>query len=197
MRSGLYPFFHIALLNDFGSFAVCMSDRLFDSAHSSTASLSLSVVVYPHVWLLKSPITICGMFLLPSGGSRNCSAGGLYTECSITPGSSTVINSTLSSSQTEMLLTFRPSLTKTELPCLLCGRSATIAIPGIIGIAWSLALWVSWRHRQWQCLSLHNYDSMDALLAVRPSMFADITISASEEFWLCVADILIICGLMW
>ena len=33
MRSGLYPFFHIALLNDFGSFAVCMCDRLFDSAH--------------------------------------------------------------------------------------------------------------------------------------------------------------------
>ena len=27
MRSGLYPFFHIALLNDFGSFALCMSDR--------------------------------------------------------------------------------------------------------------------------------------------------------------------------
>ena len=38
MRSGLYPCFHIALLNDFGSFALCMSDRLFDSAHSSTAS---------------------------------------------------------------------------------------------------------------------------------------------------------------
>ena len=30
-------------------------------------------------------------------------------------GSSTVMNSTLLSSQTEMLLTFRPSLTKTEL----------------------------------------------------------------------------------
>ena len=29
MRSGLYPFFHIALLNDFGSFALWMSDNLF------------------------------------------------------------------------------------------------------------------------------------------------------------------------
>ena len=29
MRSGLYPFFHISLLNYFGSFAFCMSDRLF------------------------------------------------------------------------------------------------------------------------------------------------------------------------
>ena len=60
MKSGLYPFFHIALLNDFGSFALCMSDRLFDSAHSSTASPSLSVEVYHQsvLWLLKSPITI-------------------------------------------------------------------------------------------------------------------------------------------
>ena len=48
MRSGLYPFFHIALLNDFVSFALCMSDdMLFNSAHSSTASPSLSVEVYP------------------------------------------------------------------------------------------------------------------------------------------------------
>ena len=45
MMSWLYPFFHIALLNDFGSFALYMSDRLFDSAHSSTASPSLSVEV--------------------------------------------------------------------------------------------------------------------------------------------------------
>ena len=60
MRSGLYPFFRIALLNDFGSFAMCMSHRLFDSAHSSIASPSLSVEVYPQsvLWLLKSPITI-------------------------------------------------------------------------------------------------------------------------------------------
>ena len=35
--------------------------------------------------------------MLPSGGSRNCSAGGLYTECTITPDSSTVMNSILSS----------------------------------------------------------------------------------------------------
>ena len=38
MRSGLYPFFHIALLNDFGNFALWMSDNLFESAHCSTAS---------------------------------------------------------------------------------------------------------------------------------------------------------------
>ena len=47
MRSGLYPFYNIALLNDFGSFALWMSDNLFESAHCSTASPSLSVVVYP------------------------------------------------------------------------------------------------------------------------------------------------------
>ena len=53
MRSGFYPFFHIALLNDFGIV-------WFDSVHRSTASLSLSVEVYPQsvLWLLKSPITI-------------------------------------------------------------------------------------------------------------------------------------------
>ena len=60
MTSGLYPFFYIALLNDFGSFALCMSDRLFDSAHSYIAPPSLSVDVYPQsvLWLLKSSITI-------------------------------------------------------------------------------------------------------------------------------------------
>ena len=47
MKSGLYPFFHIALLTDFGSFALHMSDMLFDLAHSSTTSPSLSVEVYP------------------------------------------------------------------------------------------------------------------------------------------------------
>ena len=56
----MYPLFHIALLNDSGSFALCISDMLFDSAHSSTASPSLSVEVYPQSgsWPLKSPITI-------------------------------------------------------------------------------------------------------------------------------------------
>ena len=45
MRSELYPFFRIAhaLLNDFESFALCMSDRLYDLAHRSTASPSLLV----------------------------------------------------------------------------------------------------------------------------------------------------------
>ena len=41
MRSGLYPFFHIALLNDFSSFALWMSDNLFESAHCSTACCCL------------------------------------------------------------------------------------------------------------------------------------------------------------
>ena len=79
-----------------------------------------------------------------------------------------------------MLFIFRPSLTKTELPCLLCGRSATSVIPGIFGLAWSWALCVSWKHGQWQCCILHNSDSMDALLADRPSTFADITVIALE-----------------
>ena len=70
--------------------------------------------------------------------------------------------------------------TKTELPCLLCGRSATSAIPGIIGLDWSLNRCVSWRQRQWQCCSLHITDSMDALLAVSPSTFADLTVIATE-----------------
>ena len=108
------------------------------------------------------------------------SGGGLYMECTITPDSSTVMSSTFPSSQTEMLFTFRPSLINTGLPCLLCGRSATSAIPGIIGFAWSLDRWVSWRQRQWQCCSLHITDRMDVLLAVRPSTFADITVIATE-----------------
>ena len=60
MRSGLYAFLHIALLNDFGSFALCISDRLCDSAHKSTASPPLSVDLYPQsvLWMLKSRITI-------------------------------------------------------------------------------------------------------------------------------------------
>ena len=45
--SMLYPFLHIALLNDFGSFALCMSDRLFESAHCSTDTPTLFVVMYP------------------------------------------------------------------------------------------------------------------------------------------------------
>ena len=103
MRSELYPFFHIALLNDFGSFALWMSENLFGSAHCSTASPSLSVVVYPQrvLWLLKSPML--RLMLCPSGGSRNGSGGGLYRECTTTPGSSTVMNSTFSSKSTDIL----------------------------------------------------------------------------------------------
>ena len=46
MSSGLYPLFHIVLLNYFGNFASCMSDRLFESVHCFTDSQSLFVVVY-------------------------------------------------------------------------------------------------------------------------------------------------------
>ena len=46
MISGLYLVFHIALLNDFGRFALCMTDRLFASSHFSTDSPSLFVVVH-------------------------------------------------------------------------------------------------------------------------------------------------------
>ena len=60
MRSGLYPFFHIALLNGFDSLVLRMSDRRFESAHCSNDSPSLFVVVYPQsvLWLLKSHITM-------------------------------------------------------------------------------------------------------------------------------------------
>ena len=36
---------------------------------------------------------------------------------------------------------------------------------------------------------LHISDSMEALAAVRPSMFADITVRAVERLWLVTADI--------
>ena len=132
------------------------------------------------------------MFLLPSEGSRNCSAGGLYTECTTTPGSSTVMNATLSSSQTEMLLIFRPSLTKTELPCLLCGRPTTRPYQECLAL---LDLWLCGflgDIDNWQCLSLHNSDSMDALFNVR-SYYNQCIKSAR----LCMADILMVCDLMW
>ena len=99
----------------------------------------------------------------------------LYTECTTT----TVMNSRLSSSQAEMGLTFRQSLRNTELPCLLCGYSVSSVIPGMFGLARFLALCCFGDIDR--CLSLHNSDSMDALLAVRPSMLLTTTISASEE----------------
>ena len=196
MISGLDPFFHIALLNDFDNFALCMSDRLFESTHCSTDSPSLFVVVYAQSVrrLLKSPITMWSLFLCPNAGSRNGSGDGLYMECTTTSGSSTVMRSTFPSSQTNMLFTFSPCLIKTKLPCLLCGRSATSAIPGIIGLVWYLDRCVSWRQRQWQCCSLHTTDSMDTFLAVRPSTFADITVIATEGLWLWTADM--VCSLM-
>ena len=69
MRSGLYPFFHIALLNDFDSFALCMSDRLFDSAHSSTAYPSLRCIPRDVVAVEVANYNMRHV-LLPSGGSR-------------------------------------------------------------------------------------------------------------------------------
>ena len=60
MTSGLYHFFHFALLNECESFVFWIRIKLHDSTHFSTAFPSSSVVVYPHVvlWLLKSPITM-------------------------------------------------------------------------------------------------------------------------------------------
>ena len=60
MRSGLYRLFDIvALLNYFVSFVLCMSNKLFDSSHRSTASPSLSVEVYPqYVVAVEVEITI-------------------------------------------------------------------------------------------------------------------------------------------
>ena len=87
----LYPFFHLALLNDFVSFALWISVKLHESTHWSTAFPSSSVVVYPYVvlWLLKSPITMSDKLLCPSVSSTIGSVGGLYTECTATPGIST------------------------------------------------------------------------------------------------------------
>ena len=60
IRSGWYLFFHTSLLHDSVGIALCMSDRMFESAHPSTDYPSLFVVVYPQsvLWLLKSPITM-------------------------------------------------------------------------------------------------------------------------------------------
>ena len=44
MRSGLLPFFHLAILKDFSSLASWMSVRSHESAHCSTASALLYVV---------------------------------------------------------------------------------------------------------------------------------------------------------
>ena len=153
MRSGLYPIFHIALLNDFSSFALWMSDNLFESVRFSVAiRCGVSPEGTVAVEIFNYDVRLDSLFQW-----RELER---FRECTTTPGSSTVMNSTFSSSHTETLFTFRPSLTKSELPCLLCGRSATSVIPGIFGLAWSLARCVSWRHRQWQCCILHNSYSM-------------------------------------
>ena len=69
---------------------------------------------------------------------------------------------------------------KTELSCMLCGPSVTSAMLGIFGLASYLDWCVSWRQRQ--CCSLHITYSIDDFLAVRPSTFADIIVSATERF---------------
>ena len=181
----LYPFYHIALLNDFGSFVLCMIHMLFESAHCSTefrlCLLWCIARVYCGCWNLLLRCEAC--FFVPMQ-IRNGSGGGLYRECTTTLGSSTVMSSIFSSSQTEMLFTFRPALINTELPCLLYGRSTT----RIVGLAWFLDRCVSWR--QWQCYFLHISDSMDVFLTVRPSMFADITVSVTDGLWLWTTDML-------
>ena len=60
------------------------------------------------------------------------------------------------------------------LPYLMWRRSAMSSIPVSFGLARCGDLRVDWRHKQWQCSLLHISDSVDALEAVRPSMFADI-----------------------
>ena len=57
MRSGFYAFFHIALLNDFGSFALCMSDMPFGYAHFSTDSAPSLFVV--HVLCPNAFVLLC------------------------------------------------------------------------------------------------------------------------------------------
>ena len=48
------------------------------------ASPLSSVTLYPQVlWLLKSSITMCGIFLWPSSWSVNCPVGGLYTDLTV------------------------------------------------------------------------------------------------------------------
>ena len=42
--SGLYPFFHLALLNDFASFGLWISIKLYESVHCSTVFPPSSVV---------------------------------------------------------------------------------------------------------------------------------------------------------
>ena len=181
----LLPYCTVELFRQFRVVDECQSVRICTLLDRFSVTLRCGVSPQRVMWLLKSPITMWSLILCPSGGSRN---GGLYRKCTTTPVSFTVMNSTFSSSHTEMLFTFRPSLTKPELPCLLCGRSATSVIPGIFGLAWSLPRCVYWRHKQWQCYILLNSDSMDALLADRPSTFADITVIAPEGLWLCTAN---------
>ena len=55
-------------------------------------------------------------------------------------------------------------------------------IPRILGVAFLAPLCVSWRHIHWQCCSLRKFDSMEALTADKPAMFAEITVSAIERF---------------
>ena len=86
--------------------------RVHESAHCSTSAPLSPVVVYPHLvmWLLKSPIKICGRYPYTSAVSTNFSCCGLYTECTNTPGISIEISSTLCCSYTEAPFTFRSLL---------------------------------------------------------------------------------------
>ena len=103
----------------------------------------------------------------PKTGSTHSLFGGLYTECTTTPGSSAVISYNSPCTDTVMLFTFRSCLNRKALPYLLYGRSAMRVIPAIFGLARCVALCVSLRHKQWRCSRLHISDRMDVLEAER------------------------------
>ena len=64
-------------------------------------------------------------------------------ECTTKPGSSTIMSYIFSSSQNRNVVHLQTISNKTELPCLLCGSSATSAIPGILGL---LGPWIGVFH---------------------------------------------------
>ena len=85
-------------------------------------------------------------------------SGFLYTECTATPGNSTILSSTVPCLHTDIRLTIRSFLLKTALRHLLRWLSAIWVIPAILGLALSEDLLVACRHRQWTFL--HSSDIM-------------------------------------
>ena len=72
MRSRLYPFFHIARLNDFSSFPLYMSDWLFESANGSTDSTSLCCVVSPEFTVVVEQISEYAIIWKRFKGGMQC-----------------------------------------------------------------------------------------------------------------------------